>query len=121
MVEARSAPGAELSTTAKLLNAHCHAPHLPYRLEEEEEEDTVEAREVMNVSTQRVRPFAFRMQIEFNHTQEQFPHVVLQPKCGQQQQLLMLLLLLLLSLSLALMHYCSSIIIELEIENEYQF
>lgn len=118
MVEARSAPGAELSTTAKLLNAHCHAPHLPYRLEEEE--DTVEAREVMNVSTQRVRPFAFRMQIEFNHTQELFPHVVLQPKCGQQQ-LLMLLLLLLLSLSLALMHYCSSIIIGLEIENEYQF
>lgn len=119
MVEARSAPGAELSTTAKLLNAHCHAPHLPYRLEEEEEEeDTVEAREVMNVSTQRVSPFTFRMQIEFNHTQELFPHVVLQPKCGQQQQLLMLLLL---SLSLALMHYCSSIIIGLEIENEYQF
>lgn len=72
--------GAELSTIAKLLNAHYHAPHLPYRLEEGRQlRHANPLVHVMNVSTQRVSPFAFRMQIEFNHTQELFPLVVLQP------------------------------------------
>lgn len=114
MEEARSSLGAELSAIAKLLNAHYHAPIYPIALRKKKKRQLKHANplvQVMNVSTQqRVSPFAFRMQIEFNHTQELFPHVVLQPRCGQ-----------LLSLPPALMHCYSSIIIGLEIENEYQF